>query len=105
MGDYADDAIEQGMHYSGAFSRKRCQHRIQLSAPRGSDLARLRCMAHAAFDPKWQSGKMSRTEAYAWLAKELSIPKEACHMLMFDEEMCKRVLAVCTVDDFDVVES
>jgi len=70
----------------------------------GSDLSRARCQAHAAFDPKWQSGGMTRTEAYAWLATQLGITKEACHMLNFDAAMCERVVAVCTIDDFDVLD-
>jgi hypothetical protein len=47
---------------------------------------------------------MTRTEAYAWLATQLGITKEACHMLNFDAAMCERVVAVCTIDDFDVLD-
>jgi hypothetical protein len=71
------------------------------SAEPGSPLARARCMAHSAFDPMWQSGKMSRSEAYTWLARQLSIPKHRCHMLQFDIEMCNRVVEVCTANDFE----
>lgn len=51
--------------------------------------------AHAAFDPLWKSGRMKRTKAYAWLAKELEIKPDDCHIGMFTEDMCARVVSVC----------
>lgn len=51
--------------------------------------------AHAAFDPIWRSGTMSRSEAYSWLAKELSIPKKRCHIGMFDLDTCLKVREIC----------
>ena len=50
--------------------------------------------AHQAFDPLWTSGGMSRTDAYRWLAYQLGIEMEACHIGMFDVELCRRVVAV-----------
>jgi hypothetical protein len=55
--------------------------------------------AHAAFDPLWQSGRMSRTRAYKGLARRLGIPVQDCHIGRFGEEMCVRVLAAC--QDFE----
>lgn len=56
--------------------------------------------AHAAFDPLWQprSGKRCfghRKEAYAWLAAQLGIGVEDCHIGMFDVETCNRVVQAC----------
>ena len=53
--------------------------------------------AHAAFDPLWKNkrAKMSRTEAYHWLASRMNIPVEECHIAMFDEETCKVAERVC----------
>ena len=58
--------------------------------------------AHAAFDPIWQfrmeRGTLkskARGATYGWLADQLGIPVEACHIGMFDEETCQRVVAVC----------
>lgn len=51
--------------------------------------------AHAAFDPIWKSGKKSRKEAYQWLGEKLGINKENCHIGMFDEENCLRVVELC----------
>jgi len=99
MGEYADEKIDRLIWGSRPPRGKR-----RLSAQPGSDLARARCQAHAAFDPKWKDGGMTRTEAYTWLAKELGIRQEACHMLNFNIEMCNKVVALCTLDDFDVVE-
>jgi hypothetical protein len=59
--------------------------------------------AHAAFDPLWRErmrrdgmGKgRARAKAYAWLAKELNVPAEHCHIGMFDVALCCRVVDVC----------
>ena len=51
--------------------------------------------AHAAFDSMWQpGGPMRRQEAYAWLAAQLGIAPDACHIGMFGEEQCERVRSV-----------
>lgn len=71
--------------------------------PDGAPLGRLadkalraaKMRAHAAFDPSWKSGHMSRAQAYAWLAGQLGLDKKSCHIGMFDVEMCNRVVAVC----------
>lgn len=47
------------------------------------------------FDPFWRSGRMNRASAYAWLARELGIDVEACHIGEFDETMCSRVEEIC----------
>jgi len=61
--------------------------------------------AHAAFDPLW-NGKMrrdgcSKTKArkagYQWLARQLGIRASECHIGMFDEEMCDRVVEACRI--------
>lgn len=51
--------------------------------------------AHAAFDPIWKSGQKKRGSAYAWLADQLGIEKNDCHIGMMDVEMCSRVVSVC----------
>lgn len=49
--------------------------------------------AHAAFDPLWKIGRFKRAEAYAWLAKQLGIDREDCHISWFDVDMCNKVVA------------
>ena len=54
-------------------------------------LRQLKSMAHAAFDPIWKSKRMKRGQAYAWLAKEMGLPRELTHIGMFDEDQCAQV--------------
>lgn len=56
-----------------------------------AELRRAKMAAHAAFDPLWKSGRMSRSEAYAWLADRLGIEADVCHIGMFDVAMCELV--------------
>lgn len=59
--------------------------------------------AHEVFDPLWwakmrQTGCSkyeARSAAYHWLAEQLGLPIEKCHIGMFDVEMCRRVVEVC----------
>jgi hypothetical protein len=68
--------------------------KVVIKATPGSSLAKARQDAHRAFDPIWQFGSMTRSEAYVWLAKQLSMPKHLCHVLYFNEEECKKVIEV-----------
>lgn len=65
-------------------------HRAK-AAP-GSPLAQARCAAHSAFDAIWKGGLMTRSEAYAWLAEQLDVAPADCHMVLFDEATCERVV-------------
>ncbi len=47
--------------------------------------------AHKVFDGLWQSGLVSRTRAYALLAKELGIDPADCHMKLMDKQTARRV--------------
>lgn len=58
------------------------------------ELRELRKQVHAIFDPLWKKGKMTRNEAYAWLANRLGITKDVCHVAMFDEARCKQALLI-----------
>lgn len=60
-----------------------------------ADLRAAKIAAHAAFDPLWRGGSMTRPEAYTWLAKQLGIPRKKCHIGMFDEASCYLVAKVC----------
>lgn len=57
-------------------------------------LRRAKNHAHRAFDPLWKQGFMKRRQAYAWLAQQLGIALEECHIGMFDIEQCRRVTDV-----------
>lgn len=56
---------------------------------------RLRQQAHAAFDPLWKSGKMTRSGAYAWLRKAMGITEQQCHMAWMSAAQLTLVIAVC----------
>lgn len=56
--------------------------------------------AKTAFNPLWQgragqSGALTRSQAYGWLAEQLGIPAGACHIGWLDVAACDRVVAVC----------
>lgn len=77
-----------------------------------ADLRLAKQRAHNAFDELWKMPHYriailglepgakryhSRTTAYIWLAKRLGLLYSDCHIGMFDEEMCKRVVKICIV--------
>ena len=59
-----------------------------------AELRKAKTQAHAAFDPLWKTGYMSRSAAYAWLAKCLKLPPEQCHIGMFDVATCEIVVGL-----------
>lgn len=75
-------------------------------------LRRHKNAAHRAFDPLWKrkaielrdSGhvrhksvakKNARTAAYMWLAGQMNLKSEHCHIGMFNEEQCLTVVELC----------
>lgn len=67
-------------------------------------LRRHRQEAHWAFDQRWRYGaradwKRQRREAYRWLQGELGLPEDLCHIGMFDEATCRRVMELCEGPD------
>jgi hypothetical protein len=55
------------------------------------ELRSARIAAHAAFDPIWKEERLPRPEAYAWLAQELGIPRQHCHIGLLELDDCRRV--------------
>lgn len=51
--------------------------------------------AHAAFDPLWRKGGMSRAAAYRALSRELGLTKDECHMKLMDKSTASRVPDAC----------
>lgn len=47
---------------------------------------------HTVFDPIWQSGLMTRSGAYQWLADEMGLTRETCHFGMFNKTQCRRAM-------------
>ena len=48
--------------------------------------------AHAAFDPLWQQGVMTREAAYEWLAEAMDIPLIRCRIGRMSLADCRRVV-------------
>ena len=59
------------------------------------ELRHAKSNAHAAFDPIWKSGRRSRKQAYLWLAKQMNISVNNCHIGMFNIAQCRRVVEIC----------
>lgn len=57
------------------------------------ELRDAKMLAHAAFDPLFRGGGISRRDAYRWLAQQLGKTKEDCHIGMFDVDECWRVVS------------
>lgn len=67
-----------------------------------AELRQWKSMAHAAFDPLWRAKirqgsrkKHARGAGYQWLAGQLGIEADLCHIGMFDVAMCRRVVEIC----------
>lgn len=58
--------------------------------------------AHAMFDPLWKrkmardkvNKSKARNSAYAWLAQQMDMPIEECHIAKFTVTQCKEVIAI-----------
>ena len=59
----------------------------------------LRAKAHEEFDKLWQSGLMSRSKAYNWLALTLGIDPSQCHISWLSKDQLKDV-ATLSADYF-----
>lgn len=55
------------------------------------ELRAARIAAHKAFDPVWDHGLMTKSEARQWLAQTLGIPREECQIGLMKLEDCGRV--------------
>ena len=60
-----------------------------------AELRKAKNAAHAAFDPMWRDGRQKRKAAYKWLAVQLGVAVNDCHIGEFDVEACQRVVEEC----------
>lgn len=77
-----------------------CHKNSRIHMPLGrlanAELREAKIAAHAAFDAAWKETlDVSRTKAYAWLARTLHIHPSKCHIGMMDVDMCNKVIEVC----------
>jgi len=62
-----------------------------MGTPGDSETRAARHSLYLTFDVLWQSGRLSRTEAYAWLARVMNKTKDECHIGMFTQDECSTV--------------
>ncbi len=51
--------------------------------------------AHQAFDALWKTRRLSRSEAYLWLSKQMHLPKHRTHIGYFNVVQCEQVIQIC----------
>lgn len=74
---------------------------LALGRPASARTRYWRFRAHEAFDAMWlrpgaSRRTHSRAKAYRWLARQLDMPEDDCHIGRFDQAMCERVISCCT---------
>lgn len=111
LAEYVDSAeIYNGTSYGMIYLCRPCRAYVGVHKGTNRPLGRLadaqlrywKKKAHDAFDPIWKYGNPhgGRNGAYAWLAKQMGLPKEKTHIGMFDVEQCKQVIDIVNKRDF-----
>lgn len=97
---YVDSSVVYGRSYWMIYQCTKCWARVwvhkgtnrALGILADHQLRELKKQCHYWFDKEWKSWTSSRRNAYAKLAKELSIDIKECHIWYFDKSMCNKVL-------------
>jgi len=63
-----------------------------LGTPANIQLRQMRSYCHRIFDPLWRNTDMSRADAYKSLAAGLCLERHKCHIGMFTEEQCDKMI-------------
>ena len=103
--DYTDSKnIYHGHSYGMIYICRACDAYVGVhngsDMPKGTlanaELRYWRRLAHAAFDPLWQSGAFyrRRNAAYSWLSEKMALSKEETHIGRFDIEACKKLINI-----------
>lgn len=82
---------------------KQGDHRKSKGTLADQGLRDLRKRAHALFDPMWKMYEKSRNLkrhqarniAYNWLAKEMGMTVDQCHIGMLRDDDVKRIIQIC----------
>ena len=59
------------------------------------DCQNLRIQAHRKFDRIWQTGIMTRENAYRWFADSFGLSLKDAHIGMCSEYRCKELIRLC----------
>lgn len=65
---------------------------IPLGTLADAETRRARHLCKAVFNPMWQSGRVTRRQAYEWLAAALGLSVAECHIGWFDAAQCRRAI-------------
>ena len=62
-----------------------------------AELREWRHKAHNEFDKLWkgETRRMTRYNAYGWLAKKMNLTRNETHIALFEIEQCKQVIEIC----------
>lgn len=88
--------------YVGVHSNSKRRH-APLGRLANAELRRLKKEAHRWLDPLWRykfrttKDHDAKKNAYKWLAQKLGMKISGCHIGMFNEEECTRVIDICRV--------
>jgi len=100
---YGEKAVDPSAHYYVCARYPACNSYVAahsktllpMGTLAGPQLRRQRIQAHAAFDRLWQSGLMSKRQAYLWLQTELGLPEDEAHIGKFSTYRCEQVIRLC----------
>lgn len=74
-------------------------------------LRKLRTQVHAVLDPIWKGeigkphGRRARSAVYAWLARQLEISTDECHVAMFDSVRAAKALEILKTATWPAIDS
>ena len=69
--------------------------RLPMGTLANRELRRKRRMAHIALNRLWESGMMSKKEAYRWMQVQMGLPETEAHIAKFSEMRCEQVIRLC----------
>ena len=113
--EYVDSSVIYGRSYGMIYLCRDCMAYVGVHKGTDQALGRLanaelreaKKEAHYYFDQiaktslinkiwhEYIPGISNRNKAYLWLSKKMGIPREMCHIGIFDVEECKRVVEIC----------
>lgn len=65
---------------------------LPLGKPANAELRKTRVLAHHALDSLWGAGRPHRSLAYQWLAEQMGLRIEDCHIGLMEVDACRRVV-------------
>ena len=68
---------------------------LPMGIPANGDLRNLRIRTHRTFDRIWQSGIMTRDQAYRWFADSFSLRLQDAHIGLCSEYQCNELIRKC----------